>query len=780
MEILTLLKANIKHKKGSFISIILLMIIISMSLMSILSVRDNSMQSVKNAYEQSGAGDIVGFITAAQLTENLLQSVENHELVGRVEKYHAIFINKAEVGEEVTTNGWAAYKLRSGLKFFNKKLNAYEQKVPELFDGEIYVTQGILTNMKCAVGDKMVLYTIGGRYEFTIKGVAEEPVCGAAVIGWKDVFISDNDFEQMLSEGKAAENDDGIAEGYELHISKSDNCKLSNGKFKRQLNLDTGIIDNSLLSLTKDASINYTTIYSKIISTCMLVFTAILTVIVLIVMGHSISAGIEMEYVNLGILKSQGLTNGRLRAILILQYLMAQIIGSTVGTICALPLTKALSNVFQPITGIIAENNIAFFQSFVIILIILIISAAFVFLITRKIGKISPVRAISGGKNEIFFDSRIKAPIYKKGLSASLALRQFTSDKRRYAASMAVAAILVFFMMTITVLGDAMNSQTTAEALGSILCNIGVSFTESPDDKMREDIEKTISEYSQIEKEYYMRSSYISIDGEEMWCGMYEDVSSLVILKGRMPKYDNEIVITEIVEDELGIGIGDEVTLSYKDKSSRYIISGINQNINDMGRNFSMSLKAAEKLGIDGARWCGYSISDETRADDIVKALNSRFSGKLDALHYDENGYADDIYNIAIDAMKAVIYSFSIIFALVTVHMVCSKAFIHEKTDIGIYKAIGFTSRNLRLQFAVRFLIVSIFGSVIGSVLSILFSGRLLILLLRSIGITYLVLDFTPFTFIMPIILICICFFLFAYFISKKIKSVAVRELVVE
>lgn len=780
MEILTLLKANIKHKKGSFISIILLMIIISMSLISILSVRNNSMQSVENAYEQSGAGDIVGFITRNQLTENLFQSVEDHEFVQRVEKYHVIFIDKAEIGEEITTNGWAACKLRSGLKLFDKKLNAYEQKTPELSDGEIYVTQGILTNMKCGVGDKMALHTIGGKYEFTIKGVVAEPVFGAAVIGWKDVFISDNDFEQMLSEGKAAETYHSAAEGYEIHITKSDDCKLSNGKFKRQINLDTGIIDNSILSLTKDASINYTTLYSKITSTCMMVFIAILTVIVLIVMGHSISAGIEMEYVNLGILKSQGLTNGRLRAILILQYLVAQIIGSAVGTICALPLTKALSNVFQPITGIIAENNIAFFQSFVIILIILIISAAFVFLITRKIGKISPVRAISGGKNEIYFDSRIKAPIYKKGLSASLALRQFTSDKRRYAAAMAVASILVFFMMTINVLGDAMNSKTTTEALGSILCNISVSFTDTPDDNMREDVEKTICEYSQIEKKYYMTSKYISIDGEEMWCGMYEDVSSLVILKGRTPKYDNEIVITEIVKDELGIGIGDEVTLSYKDKSGKYIISGINQYLNDVGRNFSMSLKAAEKLGIDGARWGGYLISDESKTDDIVNVLNSKFSGKIDALNSDENGSSDDIYNIALDAMKAVIYSFSVIFALVTVHMVCSKAFIHEKTDIGIYKAIGFTSRNLRLQFAVRFLIVSIFGAVIGSVLSILFSGRLLILLLKSIGITYLVLDYTPLTFIMPIALICICFFVFAYFISKKIKNVAIRDLVIE
>ncbi len=777
MEILTLLKANIRHKKSAFISVLLLMIIISMSLTAILSVRSSSVESVVNAYEQSGSGDVVAFIFGKQLTDELLQSVEAHESVDSVKKYQAVHVNKSTVKDKTGTNGWAALKLRPGLKLFNAGLNGYEEKIPPLSKGEIYVPQGILTNMECGIGDKMTLYTIGGEYEFTIKGVVVEPFAGSAVIGWKDIFISDEDFEEMCSEGKAAETDDAISELYELHIFKSDNCTLSIGQFKRQLNLDTGMIDNSHLSITRDASINYTTLYTTIISSCLMVFIGILTVIVLIVMGHSISSGIEMDYVNFGVLKAQGLSNGRLRAVLILQYLLAQIAGALIGTVCALPLAKALCNVFQPITAILAESHIAILQSLIIILGILIVSAAFVFLITNKVGKISPVRAISGGRKEIYFDSRVKAPIYKRGLSASLALRQFTSGKRRYAAVLAITAILVFFMMTVTVLGDTMNSKTAIEAMGEITANIEVSFHEVPDDTMLEEIEKTVEEYSPIEKKRYMDSEYVSINGEEMWCGIYKDVDNLAILKGRVPTYNNEIVITEIVADEMGIAMGDKVTLSYHDKKGEYIISGIYQYMNDVGRNFAMSLEAAEKLGIDTLSWGGYTISDESRTEEITDALNEKFAGRIEARYYDN---PDDIYSVAIDAMKAVIYSFSVIFALVTVHMVCSKAFICERADIGIYKAMGFTSGNLRLQFALRFLIVSVLGSVIGAVFSVLFSGKLLSTLLRSVGITHLTANFTPATFMIPITMICICFFVFAYFVSRKIKNVAIRDLVVE
>ena len=52
MEIITLLKGNICGRKGSFISIMLLMVIISMALTTVLSVRDNCSKSYENALEQ--------------------------------------------------------------------------------------------------------------------------------------------------------------------------------------------------------------------------------------------------------------------------------------------------------------------------------------------------------------------------------------------------------------------------------------------------------------------------------------------------------------------------------------------------------------------------------------------------------------------------------------------------------------------------------------------------------------------------------------------------------
>lgn len=780
MGIIILLKANIRYKKGSFIGIVTLMIIISMSLTAILSVQDNCRNSLLKAYEQIHAGNLTVMISNQNLTEKLLDAVKNHSMVEQVVDYSSICSNKAESNGNTDGNNWFLLKLHKEYKLMNQDLTAYEDNTPALEQGEIYITQGIMTNMECNVGDMIKLFTIGGEYEFKIKGIVAEPVAGASVIGWKQLFISDEDFERLYAEAKQKETEEITADIHVLQIYKTADCTLSDGQFKRQLNLDTGIIDNAAGTLTMEMSQHYTNLFTEIIISILMVFIVFLFFIVLIVMGHSISTGIEMDYVNLGILKSQGFTQGRIRAVFVLQYLLAEVTGAAAGMIFSIPLIKSLGNVFQPIMAIIAERNLSFVKSLLILFAVLLLSSAFIFLITAKIGRISPVRALSGGRGEIYFDSRFKAPICKKGLSASLALRQFAAGKKRYISSVVIVSILVFFMMTIMILGNVMNSKSAIEAMSGMYTECNIQFYVSPDDKTLENIEKKVEEYSQIEKKYYMVTRYLSINGEEIYSSIYKNPEAIAVSKGRAPIYDNEIVITEIVADELDIKIGDMVTVSHNDQKAEYMISGIYQYINDTGRNFAMSLAGAQKLGIDNFYYGGYSLVLPEKSKEIADVLNAAFPDILEAEAVNDDGMLEDTISIAIHAMKFVIYTLSVIFALVVVMMFCTKTFLQEKTDIGIYKALGFTSMNLRLQYALRFLMIALIGSGLGTLLCILFSGRMLSSVLRLMGITNFIVSYTIFTFLVPIALICGCFFLFALLVSGKIKSIEVRELVTE
>lgn len=156
MEILTLLKANIRHKKGTFVSIILLMIIISMSMTAILSVQDNCTAGIENALEQVDAGDMTVYIKSEALTDKLLNSVKNHDIVERVKTNKAIKSDRAEANGKTDSNSWFLRELRDEYKIFNGYMSAYEEKTPALKRGEIYVPQGVMTKLGCNVGEPLL------------------------------------------------------------------------------------------------------------------------------------------------------------------------------------------------------------------------------------------------------------------------------------------------------------------------------------------------------------------------------------------------------------------------------------------------------------------------------------------------------------------------------------------------------------------------------------------------------------------------------------------------
>ena len=780
MEILTLLSANIRRKRGSFTGIILLMLIIASALTAFLSIGKSCRASIVNALDYADAPNLTAFLSDEACTPQLIGSLRDHAMVERVEVVDCVAIKYRTNSDTVSSNQWFMRKY-DGHKYPRLKddLSGYADSNQKPKKGEIYVTQGVLTSEKFSIGDKITCYPMTApdeqyAFEMTIAGVVVEPCNGASVIGWKQLFISDEDFDRLYAENVKSSN------AHLARVYKASDCTLSDTKFTRQLNLDTGIVDQAYGAMTRENTIHYAFLFPEIIISILMVFLVFLIVIVLIVMNHSISTGIEIDYVNLGVLKAMGFSKGKIRAVFILQYLLAQFIGSAIGFGLGIPVNQIFGGVFQPILAIPIENHLAILQSVGILAAVLAISCLFILLSTRKVSRISPIRAIAGGREEIYFDSRIKAPIFKRFLSSSLALRQFTSNKRRYFGTIVIATVLVFFMLTITVLGDSVNSESATEEMGLMYTNIDLIFTKPEAfDSTADDIEAIIERHTAIKKKYYYRSEYVSIDGEKLYCMVFQDpANAQPATKGRMPLYDNEIAITPIVSEAYDWEIGDKVTLSKWDQKVECIITGYYQSLNDTGYVFATNFDCAKRIGIDTVEYACYNVSDLSEGETIKEELLAKYGDILDC-HLDFEPL-DETFAIAINAMKAVIYLFSVLFALVVVVMVCQKTFLQEKTDIGIYKAIGFQIAKLRLQFAVRFLIIALISAAFGAVLALWLSGRVISLLLHNIGITNFVTQFTPVTFAVPIVLVCLCFFAFAYGVSRRIKRVDIKELITE
>ena len=779
MEIIKLIKANIKHKKGAFKSIAALMAIIVVSFTVTVSNNDNIDKALANAHSVLATPDVTAFLIEEKTDRSIIDDIKENPDVTGISATDCVNSGKASVdGYETYQMGMIYPDSHKVYRVLNENFNGYIENPEPLGEGEIYLPYsftGLYKGVK--IGSEMVFGDEDTQYKFKVKGFIEESNFGSAVIGTKRYFVSDKDFE------KIHENADGkyFAKIIDAGIELCDGADYF--AVKKALDDSCGISDKSALIISSDETTAYTKLYSDTGSNILLVFLILLITIVIISMWHSISTSVEMEYVNLGILKSQGFTSGKIRLVYILQYVFAELIGAVIGLILSIPLTMALGRLFQPITGLITATDVSILKCAAISLGIIILCGVFVILATRKVSRISPVRAISGGKSEVHFDSRLNMPIKAKPLSLFMGLRQFTSRGKSYIGSVFIVALLVYFMMSISVLSQRLSGDNLGE--GNINPNISAVMSDEFEISDIKRFEEEVSSVDKKAKTIFAYNKYVMIDGIELYCTAYSPAELMYKpLEGRMPIYDNEASITEIVAAELGKKIGDTVIIGSGENAKEFIISGYHQSMNDLGRTFLITAEGLYR--VNGAKPIFYvELSDISLADKLSKTLDDNLGELISAktVNTERSNATDgmlELINAICLILVLAVFGVSVIFSAVVIGMICTKAFIKERSDIGILKAIGFTAKELQRQFAFRFLIVSATGSVIGGVCSLFFTKPLLEMLLRMVGVTRIESSITIVTFIVPAVLICLCFFVFSYFAARKTKKVEVRELISE
>lgn len=788
MEILTILKANIKHKKGAFKSVIILMFIITVALTAIISSNDLTYRALEQSMTDINAGDLIAWVDDSSVWESICDGLSHNKNVASFHTEDVLFISHYIInGDEVENeSSYFLTKWNNSYKLFQDSLNNFIENPEPLKKGETYVPICFQNLYDCKIGSKIIIKTNDGDAEFLVKGFVQEPLNGCYFTGIKQFFLSDEDFDMLMTKKDAAPDTAQklIGQCKIIHIFQSNHSGLSMAEWKKSLNESSGIMDYSIIAESKDTFMGYTTIFPKIGSGILYAFSILLFVIVLVVICHSISTGIEMAYTDLGILKATGFSNVTIRMVYILQYMTAQLIGIILGMAASYPVTALLGKLYLPLTGILAGSGISILKILLLLLTMVAVVCALVVVLTAKIGKISPVKAISGGAKQIYFDSRLKTQINKRMLSFTLAFRQFITNKKHYTGTIIISAVLVFFMMSISLLTNCISSERFMESIGKIPCDLEAQLHFKQADIMTEldSIEKEIKKTAEITNFTATSIEYISLNGVNIHCDFYSNPSIIekTLIKGRVPKYDNEFAVTQIVAEEYGLHIGDEVTLSCKEKEEKYLITGLYQSSNELGMCISMGYSAYKKIGSGVPDYLFIKLADSSLAKQVTDSLNQTFPDQVEAVLSDSDSRQMTLIETAFNGISALIYIISIIFALITVSMVCMRSFLRERTDIGIYKSLGFRVQQLRLQFSFRFLTVSVIGSILGVIFCIFLCPSMMKTLLRGLGITNFTTDYTLGTIVFPVCMICFCFFLFAYWASGKIKNVEVRELISE
>lgn len=611
MGLITLLKAGVKRQKGSIAGLFILISIVSLTLVMALTVYINSSNYVSQEMSRLGYGDMTAWVSNVDNLNQLTKEIDSLSDVEKVEKQAVVFAGYTINGITSDDDGQLlAYDSHQyPYKILNNGLSGYED-VKEVGKGEIYISPSLKSKYNVSIGDQVhfKLSRNGDEKVLAVKGYFEDPFMGSSMIDMKSFLISEADLADV-KDALSKTSDFNVLgrDGAMLHIFQSSSSKLSPAKFNEAVNKDTNLAKYTELVYAHTSIYGFMLILQNIFTGFLIAFVVILIVISMIVMGHSISNAIEQEYKDMGILKTIGCTSGNLRFLQFLQYVLGIVAGMIAGFICSIYAVHVAARLTITSTGLLMPVTLPYGWCIIAFVIILCIFALFIYVKTMQIVKISPLRAIRGNTQKSESHAKRNTIIKSEGLVFHLAMRQIASGGKRYIGTGIVAIVLVFFVSVVgrmdTWLGP--NGEGLMNTFSVADHDLGVKRLSNVN---MGEIENIISSYSQIEETYELAMQKVTVNGVDYTDNVIDQPSFLHMLSGEPCYGDNQVVITEFVAAELGIGIGDSVTVKYETHSDTYTVTGIYECANEMGGNIAMSREGYAKIGNVNSLYMVYAL----------------------------------------------------------------------------------------------------------------------------------------------------------------------------
>lgn len=783
MEYKTLIKAGIKKHRGILIGIFVLVLLVSALLGTVLSVWTNSNRYIRSELTRAEFGELAAWVSGVSDTSALTADMGELLDVERVETQRLVFSNYTVGGQESDSEGQliSYTKENNRYRFFTDDLSGYQKEAPTIEQGEVYLSPSLISMFGIDLGDEIsfAIARNGETVNLTVKGFYEDPFMGSSMIGMKGFLIAKSDYNAVVQAIQSAGIDALARDGAMLHIFKAHDSQLTTAELNSSLNKNTALPQYTEFVHSADAIAGFMLILQKAFSGLLIAFVLVLLLVVLVVLGHSITNTIEADYVNMGILKTIGVTSKVLRQVQLIQYIAFILSGMMVGIFLAKPLSSVVNSATLTTSGVRVPSNLPrglYLGAFAVILLLL---TGFIIMKTAKIANITPMKAIRNETNGVSFKPQKSPPINGKHLGISIAIRQLITGNKKYMSACVVAVLLAFFVSTVGNI-DAwlgVDGKGMMDAFNPADHDIGVQMFGN---STNEDAQKIILNFTDITDTYLLAMPGVAVNGIDYTVNAISEPNRFHILSGRTCNADNEIVVTEFVATDLGVFVGDTLTVTGESGSAEYTISGIYSCANDMGDNIGMSRDGYLKIGKDDPQiWCHhFFLADAVQKAAIIDTLDLQFGGDV---HLHENTWPG-LFGI-ISAMRllvAFMYVVVLLFILIVTVMTGSKLLSAEQQDIGIYKALGFTTWRLRLSFALRFGIVALIGSVVGVLLAVALSDTLVSTVMKFAGISSFSSNPSIQSIVFPTVIVTLLFMGFAYFVAGKIKRNNLTVLITE
>ena len=638
------------------------------------------------------------------------------------------------------------------------------------------------------VGDKIHFHSPAvGDLDFTVAGIYEALIGGNSY-GWMSVMVDAASFSQMwdrAEETYLSTNYTSDRKMVKMHCAEG----FSQDEVLKVSRDSLASADLEFYSYARNLAKEGYIAIADILSGLVTAFSVVVLAVCLIMIVFTINNNIDRDVKNIGVLRAVGHTIGQLRAAMTLEFVIVGMIGGVIGCILSYITMPILDReVFQTITGVLWVLRFCPGTTLIILGGIAICMIVVVFLSTIKLKKLHPATALRFGlQSNSFKKNYLPLKNTKGGLNILLALKSMLQSQGQNIILLSVMSVVAFLIMFSGILFY--NSKVNpTEFVHLINGDVPDGFINVNTDT--EETRRIIEQLAQIDgvKEVYgYNFANISIEGNETFtfytdkpecldCGVYE---------GDSFREDNECVIGNVIANRLGVTIGDEIEVQFGNQTARFIITGFQQSIMNLGERIFISEEGAKRLGIDPyyeiIRFRMEKPSNESidkAISDIKVLLGDKCTTADNTYRAVHNGEGTEISAVSLIVMIMVALNVAII--ILVVKILLKTLFIKKEKEFGIKKAVGFTSRQLKLQLSLSLLPVTIIASVLGALIGFVLVNPLLTAILSGFGMHKIDFLIFPVLIILTIVLIGILVFAMTYVMSGSIKKVSAYELISE
>jgi putative ABC transport system permease protein len=778
---------NIKKRKlQSFLITLIIMVSAVMFFISLGILTKSKEPFIKMQQKLNASQDIIGYKESLYDINVVKAWWENNEGVKSIQTYKGYNYNgKASYNESPFRYGINFTEREDGL-VQDKLLIVEGDKKETPATGEVWVPTGIAYQENIKVGGILKVNLNKKEVNLKVSAIIVDPQFSTAMVNPTRMWIKSGEVDKLFKDVDNNTTSIGVIykDYREAEQIWSGFLNSQKEKFKG------GIFQYSFIEFIY-------TFLTKLIASILMVVSIIVLAITMLVISYTIKNAVFSDYKTIGVLKAQGLSNANIKTIYTGQFFVLSALSVVPSLLLGKVLIKQILYSFLKVVGIVNISESMLIE--IIITILFIVGAVTLtsYITAGRAAKIKPAEAI---RNASPIKNYKKSPkiniMFLKALPLSLilAIKQIVTNKKQ-SIFIFITLMVTAFMITFTI-----NIRHSLIKLSDNLAYWGfngnkyqVVRSATKGSTTHEELFNALKSDKRIKAVvpyYYVEGSYTEAIGSEgipakqiSGFGYEGNMDSIGMLNiyGESPKEKNEVSIAINTSRRLKKTVGDYVDIIIAGKRKSFLITGVYQSMINEAEGYRAQKVAI--LDLDPSfdtKVYAIEFKDEADNNEFIKEFTNKYKDISVEETKEGNGkiFNDIGKNASVPILLVgvifIIVSFVNIFNIVLINV------YEERKNYGIYKALGFTIKQIRLSIINRIMTLTALATFIGIILGFTVGPKIVELLLSKQGLVEFPFLITTEATVLGILLFIIIVFAAVWFPTSKLLGINLRELIEE